>query len=267
MNCLAHKGARLKSSGVTRTFLSALLILGGGLWTLDGSCDVVLSFSTGQYGLNGDGPGDSSDLLLDTATGYSSRITTRSILPGGGVLNVVGGLGINAPYVDGDNLFDPGGVEAWGFSWDRDVVLNSLVFLRVKLGNVASNAPMVLSIRSDAWIGKGWVYTGQDPKRVYQFDSPSGAFTFTGYPTNTESQTTMTFSPADYFDSPLLSVPADATITILNQGTTYAGLRSMSFQIVPEPSAASLLIGGLFLFAHQKRVRNGNGSEQSISND
>src|SRR5689334_13424690 len=69
------------------------------------------SFSnTNNYGLEGDGPGDMSDLLIDTnGVGSSCHLITYDILPSGGRLRLAGMLGINSPIVDGDNVFEPSG--------------------------------------------------------------------------------------------------------------------------------------------------------------
>lgn len=218
------------------------------------AADVSLLFSSGNYGLHGDGSGDSSSLLFDGNGIDSCHLITQNIAPAGGRVHIANTLGINAPGSDGDNLFEPSGAESWTFFWDRDVVLNSMGLLRVRLSG-PSGTPMVLSVRSDAWLGNDWVYNSDQTNRVYGFDSLTGTFTFTGYPTNTESQTRFTFVPSEAFDAAALYVPAGTSITFRNEGLTYAAIRGMNFQIVPEPTVGWLCIVGASLL-----VASGCGS-------
>ena len=87
-----------------------LLLLCACLPVFDGFAATTLNFQTSNYGLEGDGPGDMSDLL--TGDSGSCHILTYDIFPNGGHVHVAGILGINSPVVDGDNLFEPSQAEA-----------------------------------------------------------------------------------------------------------------------------------------------------------
>lgn len=244
----------LATAGLLTKFLRAAAIVCICLHSFQSTGAVNLSFSTGNYGLEGNGPGDSSNLLVDPNGIDSCHILTYDVTPVGGRLHISGLLGINSPGSDGDNLFEPNGQESWTFGWDQNVVLNSVDLLRARLNSPATS-PLVMTIRSDAWIGQNWHNSPQDTNRVYNFDSVTGTFTFTGYPTNTESQTRLVFAPSEVFQSAALLVPAGGSITIRNEGLTWAGIRGMNFTIVPEPSTAALLIaiGALGFFARPRR--------------
>jgi hypothetical protein len=96
---------------------------------LNSAADTSLFFYTGAtYGLNGNRPGDKSNLLSDPVSGLSGRITTRALTPDGGFLDIVNQLGINGPGVDCDNCFEIG--ESWTFSWEVSVVFKGLQFIR-----------------------------------------------------------------------------------------------------------------------------------------
>jgi hypothetical protein len=253
------------TTGLLTTFFRAAAIACVSFHTLQSRGAVNLSFSTGNYGLEGNGPGNSSSLLIDPNGIDSCHIITCNISPVGGQLHVAGLLGINSPGSDGDNLFEPNGAESWTFGWDQNVVLNSIDLLRASLNSPATS-PLVMTIRTDAWIGQNWPNSAQDTQRVYNFDSTTGTFTFTGFPTNTESQTQLLFAPSAVIQSATLLVPAGASITIRNDGLTWAGIRGLNFTIVPEPSTATLLItlGVLGISARcrqQKLKPNGRPTE------
>jgi hypothetical protein len=222
----------------------------------DSGGGVNLLFSSNNYGLHGDGPGDSSSLLFDENGVESGHLFTQNISPSGGHVHVTSALGINAPGSDADNAFEPSGAESWTFYWDRNVVLNSISLLRFRIGATPPTSPMVLSIRSDAWMGADWDYTPADTNRVYSFDSISGAFTFAGFPTNTESQTRLTFAPSEVFQLAELYVPTGTSVTFRNDGLPFALMLGMEFEIVPEPPVGTLGIFGLLLFIAARRLKN-----------
>ena len=204
---------------------------------LNSAADTSLFFYTGaDYGLNGDHPGDTSNLLSDPVSGLSGRITTRSITPDGGFLKVVNALGIKGPSAGCDNCFDLG--ETWTFSWDVSAVFKGLQFIRP----IGFSNELKMTLQCDDW--KGVAVTPPDANET--FDAATGIFTF--HLPNAPS--------GEGFSLPAnLVIRPDTTITVMNLSQSPTGVNLMAFSLVPEPSWVSLVsVGGVLLLGRRFRL-------------
>lgn len=205
-----------------------------------GMADVVLQFSNGNYGLEGDRVGDSSSPFTDLSTGLTGAITTQALNPTESFLHVFGGLfGLKNSPSHADNGFDL--QEAWTFDLNQPTTLISLQFGAA----VLFDHRLFMQVQSDAW--KGLVLAGNTGNAV--FDPFAGTFTLS---VNNAPTGIFLLFPTMTATGPLI-VPAGTGITIVNLSQSPTPVRGLTFTLVPEPNAVSLLfLGCMFI---RKRLR------------